>query len=955
MAGLFLVDKHGRVTRDEFHRFVQRSLQRFPMIQALEWVPLVDNSERDDFETEQRSELPTFAIRERNEDGKMVRANDRANFFPVTYVEPLAGNAAAVGFDLASNISRRTALYKALQSDAIVTTEAVHLVQDSQTQAGVLILSAITRHNMKSGIVLTVLRMGDFMDNLLSDTRSMLFVRLTDVDQQQVLFTDFTPQSGPVLNEQRFTFGTRHYLLETAPTPLYFKQHRSWQSFAVLSFGLLGTGLVGTLLLLGTGYTARVENQVEDRTKELTESESRFRFILENSPISVHIANHSGTNVVFANQSYADLIGLTPDHVIGINPRLYFANPHDYNEIIEQIRKGDYITNRLIALNIPGERPKTKWVLGSYLKLVYQNEPSILGWFFDITERKESEDQFRAVVEAAPNGMVMIDVKGIIVAINTQITAIFGYAEAELIGQSINTLLPQEFHHVHKAHIEGYMDKPTQRMMGGGRDLAGQHKDGRRVLVEIGLSPIQISGESYVLASVVDITERQHTLDKLRATTNQLEIANTQIEEERASLAERVAERTSQLQLANHAKDSFLATMSHEIRTPLGGMLGMMELLNLSSLNFEQRHQLKTAQLSGKSLLRIVNDILDWSKIEAGKLELSPHAASIAEMLNSVSSTYAQLAADKGITLKVSVDPKLSTQHIFDPLRLSQILINFTSNAIKFSEQGSVEISAQRLEGRNGYETVRFSVKDSGNGIDSEQQSRLFQRYEQATADTARMYGGTGLGLAICRRLAELMDGTLSVESTPGVGSIFYFTISLSVVAISTLIENVTPQTVAQAITHQDGGAEAPMTVDGRPLAMLIADDHPVNRMLLKQQLSILGVRVATAESGMPALQLWHNSHFDMIITDCHMPGMDGYELTRQIRAIEQQAGSSVHIPIIAWTANVLSDEIDRCQMAGMDDLLTKPTELAELRAMLHKWLVKSGDHRKILPNEDSL
>ena len=936
MAGLFLHDVHGQVTRDEFHRFVQRSLKRFPMIQALEWAPMIDASNRDGFEHEQRNELPGFEIRERNKEGALVRANIRAGFYPVTYVEPLAGNEAAVGFDLASTVARREAIYKALQSEAVVTTEAVKLVQDAQSQAGVLILSAIRPHNDQSGVVLTVLRMSDFMNKLLPDTRAMLFTRLIDADQQQILFTDFTTQAGPALFEHRFTFGTRHYLLETAPTPLYYQQHRSWQSFAVLGFGLIGTGLVGALLLLGTGYTSRMEKQVRDRTRELSESESRFRYMLESSPISVRIANHSGTHVVFSNQSYAELIESPPDHVNGLNPRLYYANPREYDEVVEQISRGEKVTNKLVELKIPGNYPKTKWALASYLMLEYQNETAVLGWFYDITERKMSEMVLRVAATAfeTHEGMIVTDAHSNILRVNHAFTTITGYSAEEVIGKNPNILSSgrqdKDFYHAMWESIRN-----TGSWEG---EIWNRRKNGEIYPEHLTINAVKDEDgdiTNYV-GALSDSTERQKTLEQLRTVATKLEIANDQIEIERASLAKRVAERTAQLEYANKAKDSFLATMSHEIRTPLGGMIGMMELLNLSELNAEQHQQLKTAQLSGKSLLRIVNDILDWSKIEAGKLELSPQHSSINDMLHSVASTYAQLALDKNITLNVKVDPQLGLQHKFDPLRLSQILNNFTSNAVKFTQQGSIEIGAQRLGAREGCETVRFSVKDSGHGIDKEQQSRLFQHYEQATADTARMYGGTGLGLAICRRLAELMDGTLSVESATGKGSTFYFTISLPVVAVTTPIDNATPQAVP---THQEGGTEAPLTVDGHPLAVLIVDDHPVNRMLLKQQLGLLGAQVTAAESGSPALTLWQSSHFDIIITDCHMPDMDGYELARKIRGIEAQAGTAMHIPIIAWTANVLSDEVERCQVAGMDDLITKPTDLADLKSMLLKWI----------------
>jgi len=428
--------------------------------------------------------------------------------------------------------------------------------------------------------------------------------------------------------------------------------------------------------------------------------------------------------------------------------------------------------------------------------------------------------------------------------------------------------------------------------------------------------------------------ERDVVLDQLRTTANELERANAQIEEERARLAVRVLERTAQLQYANHAKDSFLATMSHEIRTPLGGLLGMMELLSLSQLGAEQNDILKAAQLSGKSLLRIVNDILDWSKIEAGKLELAPRVATIADTLKSVASTYAQIAAEKDMPLQFEIDPALSAAHRFDQLRISQILNNFTSNAIKFTERGSVKLSARRLARHNGSETVRFSVQDSGTGISPEQQQRLFQHYEQASADTARMYGGTGLGLAICRSLAELMGGTLSVQSTPGSGSTFSLTVELPVAA-QLQIEHPTPQS--------GGGDISPLRSAGPPIRILIVDDHPLNRMLLKQQLGMLGVQVEAAAGGVEALALWQTQpSFDLVISDCHMPEMDGYELTYRIRDLEQQAGAK-RTPIIAWTANVLAEEEERCHKAGMDDLLTKPTELADLRAMLLKWLLKTG------------
>ena len=387
-----------------------------------------------------------------------------------------------------------------------------------------------------------------------------------------------------------------------------------------------------------------------------------------------------------------------------------------------------------------------------------------------------------------------------------------------------------------------------------------------------------------------------------------------------------------QAELANRAKDSFLATMSHEIRTPLTGMLGMLEVLSLTSLDHEQNETLQAAWDSGKSLLRIVSDILDWSKIEAGKLELAPRVTHIQQLLQEVDNTYSRVASAKSLMIAQYTDPRLSAGHMVDPLRLSQVLNNFVSNAIKFTEHGGVEIRAELVSQQESSETIRFSVKDTGIGMSRDVQQQLFQRYRQESADTARMYGGTGLGLAICRRLAEFMGGQIELESELGHGSTFSLTLTL-------------PVSNAQAETMQSQHPEVSRKAV-RPLfeynnhapIILAVDDHPINRNLLARQLKLLGLRSETAENGRHALEVWRNGGFNMVITDCHMPEMDGYALTRAIRKIEAEHTLPA-TPIVAWTANALSEENERCKLAGMDDLLVKPANLTQLKEVLTKWL----------------
>ena len=385
-------------------------------------------------------------------------------------------------------------------------------------------------------------------------------------------------------------------------------------------------------------------------------------------------------------------------------------------------------------------------------------------------------------------------------------------------------------------------------------------------------------------------------------------------------------------ELANRAKDSFLATMSHEIRTPLTGILGMLELLSMTHLDDEQHATLDAAWNSGRGLLRIVSDILDWSKIEEGKLELSLRPTSVAQLLQEVVNTYSRVASAKSLVLWQHTDARLSSAHIVDALRLSQVLNNFVSNAIKFTQRGEIELRAELLEQLESGERIRFSVRDTGIGIAKDVQQRLFQRYRQENADTARMYGGTGLGLAICRHLAELMDGQIELESELGHGSTFNITLTLPVSGIpGEVVQIQNPEVEQRKIGPLfDNSMNGPL--------VLAVDDHPINRDLLARQIKLLGLRAETAENGYKALSMWREGRFALVITDCHMPEMDGYALSRAIRKIEAEKRLP-RIPIIAWTANALAEEAGHCQAAGMDELLVKPANLAQLKTLLIKSL----------------
>ncbi len=393
---------------------------------------------------------------------------------------------------------------------------------------------------------------------------------------------------------------------------------------------------------------------------------------------------------------------------------------------------------------------------------------------------------------------------------------------------------------------------------------------------------------------------------------------------------------------ANLAKSVFLATMSHEIRTPMNGVLGMLELLSLTQLDSGQRTTLGVIRESGITLLRIIDDILDFSKIEAGKLELRPEPASIAAIVERIRNLYAGSASSKGIAIEHSVDARISPLLMADSVRLQQILGNFTSNAIKFTSAGKVAIAAELAERVAGEEVVRFTVTDTGIGITDEEKALLFEPFAQVRGDqAASRHGGTGLGLSICRRLATLMGGAIDLESAPGRGTTMYLTVRLPVAPDSALSPE-TPRApeartfaAARVLTEQARVARGATRV-------MVVDDHPINRMVLQRQVEALGYAAQTAASGGEAFEKWSGGGFAAVVTDCNMPGMDGYQLAGRIREVEVAEGR-IRTVIIACTANAIAGEAEKCLGAGMDDYVSKPVELARLERKLAQWLPDSN------------
>jgi signal transduction histidine kinase/ActR/RegA family two-component response regulator len=412
--------------------------------------------------------------------------------------------------------------------------------------------------------------------------------------------------------------------------------------------------------------------------------------------------------------------------------------------------------------------------------------------------------------------------------------------------------------------------------------------------------------------------------DELGAVARALIADQHEIEQTLASLEDRVRARTRELEIAkegaeaaNIAKTAFLATMSHEIRTPLNGVLGMVQVMNGEDLSARQRERLDIIRQSGETLLVILNDILDLSKIESGKLVLEDATFDLDEMVRNTQSAFASLAEAKGLALAVRLDAPPGLYR-GDPTRLRQILYNLFANALKFTERGEIRIE---IAADGARATLR--VSDTGIGMPAEVTAKLFQKFSQADATTTRRFGGTGLGLAICRELAEHMGGTVRVESAVGAGSTFIVDVALPGAG---LVEKASLFGPGEPAVAEDGGETT--------VKILVAEDNPVNQVVLKTLLQQIGLDPVVVENGALAVEAWRQNAFDIILMDVQMPVMDGPSAARAIRGEEQAAGRA-RTPILAVTANVMPSQLAEYRDVGMDGHVAKPIDIAVLFAAM--------------------
>jgi len=607
------------------------------------------------------------------------------------------------------------------------------------------------------------------------------------------------------------------------------------------------------------------------------------------------------------SRQYRDRLRITS--TVGVtNSRMAFATARGSLELFSILDKAllsiapeemDELTNRWRSEVVVGDsywlRNRSAIIQGFGIAAVLL--VTALGWIAYLRmlmrKRKQAEqalsDQvefMRVLINGTPHPIYVRDRQGKLLICNSGYLEVFQVEREQVIGKTVlDGVLgdPDEAAAYHRDYLQ-VMESGEAQL----QDRSLIMPDGRVLTIYHWMLPYRSStGEvSGMIAGWIDISERQRLLEDVHA--------------------------------ANRAKTTFLATMSHEIRTPMNAVIGMLELATKKAdQGVMDRFAIDVASGAARGLLDLIGDILDIARIESGRLSLNPERANLRELLESVVRIFEGLARQKQLQLQLDLDAGGNRDVLIDPLRFKQIVSNLLSNAIKFTAQGHVRLSVRTEAGKEQL-GVRLQVEDSGMGIGEEDQKRLFSPFTQASNNDQSARSGSGLGLVISRTLCEMMGGRLTLDSTLGQGTRIDVRLDLTILEP---LADIAP-------------VEDEPTVMSHALNILVIDDYPANRQLLTQQLNYLGHRVEDAEDGAHGLRAWRNGQFDVVITDCNMPLMNGYELARAIRADEAARGLPPSL-ILGFTANAQPEEKGRCLAAGMDDCLFKPISLKDLSARL--------------------
>ncbi|MEQ8191712.1 MAG: response regulator [Candidatus Eremiobacterota bacterium] len=580
-----------------------------------------------------------------------------------------------------------------------------------------------------------------------------------------------------------------------------------------------------------------------------------------------------------ANRSHASFLGIEEKSFPGKS--LYSIFPHDIAEKFVKTSREVFQSGETLRIEewMAGAGGELSLFSVTKIPILAENGhiEGIVCSAEDITDRKlvekvlmESEEIFRMISISAQDAIIIIDSAGLVTHWNPAAEKILGYSEIEILGETLeNTLVPAEYREIYNSILSVWQKTGACDATGKCSEIIVLRKDGSEINVEMSLSSVKLQEQWHAIGIIRDITERKSMELLLKKQTEEL-INTNQL----------LLQAKEDAEIANRTKSQFVANMSHEIRTPMNGVIGMTSLLLNTGLTEEQLDYTETIRKSADALLLIINDILDFSKIEAGKIVLESSDFSIIELMEDTSDLLALKAHEKNIEFNYFIYRDVPNYITGDHGKVRQILINLCNNAIKFTEKGEVMVRIIREEEKDNKVTIKFSVSDTGIGISEEQRNRLFKPFSQVDGSTTRKYGGTGLGLVISKKLAEMMGGTIGVESKEGAGSTFWFT--------AVFEKTIQPEEEFLVITEEL-----------KKYRFLIIDDNETNRFILKEYLKTWGCRFDEAPGGIQALVKFYQAceahdPFEIALLDMQMPEMDGLTLARQIKLSPQLKGTAL-------------------------------------------------------------
>ena len=660
-----------------------------------------------------------------------------------------------------------------------------------------------------------------------------------------------------------------------------------------------------------------------------------FDYAFDSTNTSLVITDISG-NSIHQNKSFVSNYGYTVEEINSLGGFLSIFEDPEAAKIFREL-----LQNRKSWKCEMDLKAKSGRVITTLLNSdpIMNSSDECLGFIFsctDVTKRKQVEKTLQIrnrAIEASSNGIVIADVRlpdAPIIYVNKAFERISGYSITEIIGQSFLFFLDEEENKEEKIKLQNSMSEGNNYSI----NISLLQKNGKKVWMELNISPVfNFAGNlTHYVGVQSDISDQKNAEQELRQYADDLEKTKKSLEEKAIELASTIKELEAaklKAEEATKAKSEFLANISHEIRTPLNGVIGMTELILDTELNPEQKEYLDTIKVSSESLLTIINDILDFAKIEAGKLELYQTKFSLRESIEETIKTLTIRAHQKGLRLLYIVDSDVPDLLVGDTGRLRQILVNLIGNSLKFTEKG--EISVRVSTGKKNDDKIKllFSVEDTGIGVPKNEQKKIFNAFDQVDGSSAKNYGGTGLGLAITSKLVKLMNGRIWIESpvekehkgNSDPGSIFHFIVEFG------FFDNL------KRTKDQPGEIKQKKLIN-KHLSILLAEDNKVNQRLASRMLEKLGYDVEIAENGKEVIQIVEKNDFDLILMDVQMPEMDGFQATQKIRELEQN--SNKHIPIIALTAYAMKGDREKCLSVGMDGYLSKPINFKDMKDTIY-------------------